>query len=69
MPEQEHVGNSNSVLTGKGCELPESIAEWILEESGNIFECSPLLGLISWLLGLSNKLSEITIGFLGEGSI
>jgi hypothetical protein len=69
MEEQEYVGNSNSVLTGKGGELPECIAEWVLEESGNVFECSPLLGLISWLLGFGNKLSEITVGFLGEGSI
>lgn len=69
MPDKENVNNSDSILISEGSNLPESISKWVLKESGDVFECSPFLCHVSWFLGLSNELSEITIGLLGEGSI
>ena len=69
MPDEENVDNSNSVLVSQSSNFPEGITEWVLEESGDVLECSPFLSHISWLLGPSDELSEITIGLLGEGSI
>jgi len=69
MPDEENVDNSNSVLVSQSSNFPEGITEWVLEESGDVLECSPFLSHVSWLLGLSDELSEITIGLLGEGSI
>ena len=68
MPDQENVDNSDSALVGKGCNFPEGIAEWVLEESGDVLECSPFLSHISWLLGPSDELGEITVSLLSEGS-
>ena len=69
VPDQEDVDNSNSVLVSKSGNFPEGVTEWVLEESGEVFECSPFLCHVSWLLGLSNELSVITIGLLGQSSI
>jgi len=69
MPDEENVDNSNSVLVSQSSNFPEGITEWVLEESGDVLECSPFLSHVSWLLGPSDELSEITIGLLGEGSI
>ena len=69
MPDEENVDNSNSVLVSQSSNFPEGITEWVLEESGDVLECSPFLSHVSWLLGFSDELSEITIGLLGEGSI
>ena len=69
VPDQENVDNSNSILVSHGCNFPEGVTEWVLEESGNVFESSPFLCHVSWLLGSMNELSEITIGLFGEGSI
>lgn len=68
MPNQEDVDNSNSVLVCKGSNFPEGVTEWILEEPSEVLEGSPFLGHVSWLLGLGNELSVITIGLLGQGS-
>lgn len=69
MPDQENVDNSNSVLVGKGGNFPEGVTEWIFEEPREVLECSPLLGHVSWLLGLGNELGVITISLLGQSSI
>ena len=66
--DQQDPENSNSILIGQTGKLPEGVAEWVLEETGNVFECSPFLGHISSLLGFSNHLAEVTVCFLGEGS-
>ena len=68
VPDQEDVDNSNSVLIGQSSNFPEGVTEWVLEESGKVFECSPFLGHVSWLLGLSNELGVITISLLGQSS-
>ena len=68
VPDQENVDNSDSVLVGQGGNLPESVAEWVLEESRDVLEGSPFLGHVSWLLGSGNELGEIAVSLLGEGS-
>ena len=68
MPDQEDVDNSNSVLICKSSNFPEGVTEWVLEESSKVFESSPFLCHVSWLLGLGNELSVITIGLLGQSS-
>ena len=68
VPDQEDVDNSNSVLVSQSSNFPEGVTEWVLEESGKVFECSPFLGHVSWLLGLSNELGVITISLLGQSS-
>jgi hypothetical protein len=68
MPDQENVDNSNSVLVCKGGNFPEGVTEWVLEESSEVLESSPFLGHVSWLLGLGDELSVITIGLLGQSS-
>ena len=67
--DQQDPENSNSILIGQIGKLPEGVAESVLEESGNVFECSPFLGHISSLLGFSNHFAEVTVCFLGEGSV
>ena len=68
MPDQENVDNSDSALVGKGCKFPEGIAEWVLEEPGNVLERTPSLSHISWLLSLIDKLHEVAVSLLGECS-
>lgn len=68
VPDKEDVDNSDSVLVSKGGNFPEGVTEWILEESGEVFECSPFLCHVSWLLSLSYELSVITISLLGQSS-
>ena len=69
MEDEENPDDSNSILVCKGGKLPEGVSEWVLEESSNVFEGSPLLSHVSWLTGFGNELHEVTIGLLGEGSI
>ena len=68
VPDQEDVDNSNSVLVCQGCNFPEGVTEWVFEESSDVLECSPFLGHISWLLGLSNEFGIITVGLLSQSS-
>ena len=67
--DEEDPDDSNPVLVLQDGNLPEGVAEWILEESSDVLECSPSLGHISWLLCSHYELSKVTIGLLSEGSI
>ena len=49
--------------------LPENVGKWVLVESCDVFEDSPFLGIVSWLGGLLNELSDFTIGFFSQGSV
>jgi len=49
MPDEKAPNESDSVLVVKWLNFPVDIAEWVLEESSDILECSPLLSHISWL--------------------
>jgi hypothetical protein len=64
----QNPDDSHSVVGTVGLGLPVHVSEGVLEESSNVFECSPSLGLISrFLLGI-NELGEVTVGFFCEGS-
>ena len=51
MEDQEHPQYTDSILIGQLSHFPESVTEWVFHESSNVFECSPFLCHISWLLG------------------
>ena len=68
MVTHEDPDDSNTVVSAVGLGLPVDVSERVLEESSNVFECSPSLGLISWLLLCVNKLGEVTVSFFCEGS-
>ena len=69
MEDEEYIDEPKSVLCMEGLELPENVCEGILEESGNIFECSPFLGHVSRLSCGLNEFTKVSIGFLGKGPI
>jgi hypothetical protein len=69
MEDQKDIDESQSVLCMKGLELPENVCEGILEEPGNIFECSPFLCHVSGLSCGLNEFTKVSIGFLGKGPI
>ena len=60
--------DSHSVVSTVGLGLPVHVSKGVLEESSNVFECSPSLGLISRLLLRVNELGEVTVSFFCEGS-
>ena len=68
MEDQEEPEETNSVLSVEGVHLPVDIAEGVLEEPSDVLECSPFLGHITGLPCGADKLVEITIGLLREGS-
>ena len=64
----EHPDKSDSVVGAVGLGLPVSVSHRVLEESSDILEGSPSLGLVSrFLLGV-NELGEVTVGFLSKSS-
>ena len=69
MEDQEHPDESDSVLENQRLDLPIDIGEGVLEETSDIFECSPLLCHIAGLSCGSYELSEVTVGLLGQSSI
>ena len=66
--DQENPNESNPVLTVEGLDFPIKVSKWIFEESGKIFVSSPFLGHISGFTRSLNKLSEVSICFLGKRS-
>lgn len=69
MEDEEEPEETDSVLRVEGVHLPVNIAEGVLEESSDVLECSPLLCHITGLSSGDDKLVEITISLLCEGSI
>ena len=68
MVTHEDPDDSNTVVSAVGLGLPVDVSERVLEESSNVFECSPSLSFISGLGLLVNELAEFTVGFLGKSS-
>jgi hypothetical protein len=66
--DEQHPEETDAVLLMEGLHFPVEVAKGIFEESSNILECSPLLCHITGLSCGHNKLSEITISLLCEGS-
>ena len=63
-PEETHA-----VLSVEGFHFPVEVAKGILEESGNVFESSKSLCIITGLLCIVNEFAEVTIGVLSQRSI
>lgn len=68
MPYKKAVNESDSVLSMQRFNFPVNITVWILEESGNVLECSPFLCHVSGLPCGLHELGKITISFLGQSS-
>ena len=67
--DQEQPDETDSVLLDQGLHFPVEITEWVLEETSDVLECSPLLCHIARLSCGSNELSKVAISLLCKGSI
>ena len=67
--DKENPSESNTVLGVERNHLPVSVSSGVFKESGDVLEGSPSLSIVSRLLGGVNKLAEVTIGLLGQGSV
>jgi len=67
MPKQENPTHSNSILTCKICNFPETISKWIFEESCYILKRSPFLSHISRFYSAVDQLAIIAVGLFMQG--
>ena len=68
--ENDHAPEeTNAVLSVEGFHFPVEVAHGVLEESGNVFESSPSLCIITRLLSIVDEFAEVTIGVLSQRSI
>ena len=68
MERQRNPHETDAVGLVERVHLPVSVCEGVLEETGDILEGSPFLRFVAWFLGVSDKLHEVTVSFLLEGS-
>ena len=68
MPNETYPDDTDSVLLVEGVQLPVGVTNWIFVEASNVFECSPLLGVVSRFLGVQDKLAKITVGLFRQSS-
>ena len=71
-PQVEHnhaPHESHTILHVEGLSFPVGITDGVLEETGNVFESSPSLSIISRFLGVVDKLAEVAISVLSQRSI
>ena len=61
MEGKKGVDESEAILSVEWLNLPVSVSNWVLEETSNVFERSPFLGIISWFHSSVDPFSEITI--------
>ena len=64
MIDENGVYDSNTVLCVERIHLPVEVSNWMFKEAGYVFECSPALSVVSWLLGALNELIEVAISLL-----
>ena len=69
VPNEADPNQADSILLVERIQFPIGVADWIFVESGNVFECYPLLSVVSWLLGVEHELGEISVSFLGQSSM
>ena len=68
--EDDHTPHkTNAVLSVEGLRFPVEIADWVFEETGNVLERSPSLGIITRFLGVVHELEEVTISVFGQSSM
>ena len=63
------VQEAHAVSLHEGRALPVYVPDWVLEETSNVLETSPLLCHVLWLLLVLNELSPVTVSLLSEGSM
>ena len=68
MEDEEYPEDSYPVLTTQSGKLPEGVPKWILEETRDVLERSPLLSHISWFHRFISHLSKVSIGVSCESS-
>ena len=67
---EDHQGphEAHAVLLVEPICFPVEVAHWVLEEASDVFEGSPSLCVVSWLLGVVHEFAEVTVGVLGQSS-
>ena len=67
--ENDHAPKeSHTVLSMERLHLPVKVAHRVLEETGNVLERSPSLGVVTGLLRVVHEFSEVTISVLSQRS-
>ena len=66
--DQAHPHESDAVLFVEGAQLPVSVTNWVFEETSNVLEGSPLLGVVAGLLCVQDKLGEVTVSLFSKRS-
>ena len=61
MEDQNCIHEAETVLIVEWLNLPVSVSDWILEEASDVFEGSPFLRIVSWLLHGVNELAKVAI--------
>ena len=58
---KKSVDESEAILSVEWLNLPVSVSNWVLEETSNVFERSPFLGIVSWFHSSVDPFSKVTI--------
>ena len=58
---EKHPDQANSVLVYEALQFPVAVSEGVLHESCDVLEGSPLLSVISGLLGLFDPFSDVAV--------
>ena len=64
----QEVDNSESILSVEWLHLPVGVTKWVLVEARDVLEGSPSLTIISWLVDIIDKLAEVALSLLGQGT-
>ena len=64
----QEVDNSESILSVEWLHLPVGVPKWVLVEARDVLEGSPSLTIISWLVDIIDKLAEVALSLLGQGT-
>jgi hypothetical protein len=65
MENKANPHEADTVLLVEDFSFPVGVCHGVFEEPGDVFECTPFLGLITGLLVVLNELAEITVGLTG----
>ena len=68
MESYEEVHNSESILSVEWLHLPVSVTNWVFVEARDVLEGSPFLTEVSWLVNFIDKLGEVALSMLGQGT-
>ena len=68
VPNEANPYYSNAVLFVERIQLPISVTNWVFVEAGDVLESSPFLGVVTRLLSVEDKFTEITISLFGQCS-